>query len=62
MVEFRFNYLSCLEHVFQFLEKQQMDTFLLNKSQFFIDRPDETSDLLKYITGQTKDLILITGN
>ncbi|CAF2483758.1 unnamed protein product [Rotaria sp. Silwood2] len=39
-------------------EQRQMTTFLLNKTQFFVDRPNEFSLLLKYITGDHKDLKL----
>lgn len=36
-----------------------MNTFLLNKTQYYTDRPDEYSALLKYITGDHKDLVLM---
>lgn len=36
-----------------------MNTFLLNKTQYYIDRPDEYSALFKYITGDHKDFVLI---
>jgi hypothetical protein len=39
-----------------------MNTFLLNKTQYYIDRSDEYSTLFKYITGDYKDLMLIKGN
>lgn len=38
-----------------------MNTFLLNKTQYYIDRSDEYSALLKYITGDHKDFTLIKG-
>jgi hypothetical protein len=38
-----------------------MTTFLLNKTQLFVDRPDEFSILLKYITGDHKYLTVIDG-
>lgn len=36
-----------------------MKTFLLNKTQYYIDRSDEYATLFKYITGDHKDFILI---
>jgi hypothetical protein len=36
-----------------------MNVFLLNKIQYFIDRSHEYSMLLKYITGNHKDFMLI---
>lgn len=36
-----------------------MNTFLLNKTQYYIDRSDEYSALFKYITGDHKDFTLI---
>ena len=36
-----------------------MNTFLLNKTQYYIDRSDEYSTLFKYITGDHKDFMLI---
>jgi hypothetical protein len=39
-----------------------MKTFLLNKTQFYVDRPTEYSCLLKYITGDHKDFTLIEGS
>ena len=36
-----------------------MNTFLLNKTQYYIDRSDEHSTLFKYITGDQKDFLLI---
>ncbi|CAF0736436.1 unnamed protein product [Rotaria sordida] len=41
-------------------EQKQMNTFLLNKTQYFVDRPNEFSFLFKYITGDHKDLTLIS--
>jgi hypothetical protein len=38
-----------------------MNTFLLNKTQYYIDRSDEYSALFKYITGDHKDFTLIKG-
>jgi hypothetical protein len=38
-----------------------MATFLLNKTQFFVERPEEFSTLLKYVTGNHKDLISLKG-
>ncbi|CAF4697977.1 unnamed protein product, partial [Rotaria magnacalcarata] len=32
-------------------EQQQMNTFLLNKTQIFVDRPKEFASLLKYVAG-----------
>ena len=37
----------------------QMNIFLLNKTQFYIDRPDEYAALYKYITGDQTDPMLI---
>ncbi|CAF4588702.1 unnamed protein product [Rotaria sp. Silwood1] len=42
-------------------EQKQMTTFLLNKTQYFVDRPNEFSILFKYITGDHKDLKLISA-
>jgi len=36
-----------------------MNTFLLNKTQYYIDRSDEYLALFKYITGDHKDFTLI---
>jgi hypothetical protein len=36
-----------------------MNTFLLNKTQYYIDRPDQYLALFKYITGDHKDFTLI---
>ena len=36
-----------------------MNTFLLNKTQYYIDRSDEYSALFKYIIGDHKDFMLI---
>ncbi|CAF3689165.1 unnamed protein product [Adineta steineri] len=41
------------------IEEKEMNTFLLNKTQYYIDRSDEYSALFKYITGDHKDFILI---
>jgi hypothetical protein len=38
-----------------------MNTFLLNKTQYYIDRSDEYLALFKYITGDHKDFTLIKG-
>ena len=38
-----------------------MNTFLLNKTQYYIERSDEYLALLKYITGDHKDFTLIKG-
>jgi hypothetical protein len=38
-----------------------MATFLLNKTQLYVDRPDEFSVLFKYINGDHKDFTLIDG-
>ncbi|CAF4239056.1 unnamed protein product [Rotaria magnacalcarata] len=42
-------------------EQQQMNTFLLNKTQIFVDRPKEFASLLKYVAGDHKDFSLIDG-
>ncbi|CAF1487348.1 unnamed protein product [Adineta ricciae] len=42
-------------------DDKQMNTFLLNKTQFFVDRHEEFSILLKYVTGEQMDLNLLTG-
>ena len=34
-----------------------MNAFLLNKTHYYIDRPDEYATLLKYITGDHQDLV-----
>jgi hypothetical protein len=44
---------------FLFLEEKEMNTFLLNKTQYYIDRPDEYLALFKYITGDHKDFTLV---
>ena len=44
---------------FRFLEEKEISTFLLNKTQYYINRPDEYSALSKYITGDHKDFTLI---
>lgn len=36
-----------------------MKTFLLNKTQHYIERPDESAALFRYITGDHKDFTLI---
>jgi hypothetical protein len=36
-----------------------MKTFILNKTQYYIDRSDEYSTLFKYITDDHKDFMLI---
>jgi hypothetical protein len=36
-----------------------MNTFLLNKTQYYIDRSDEYLALFKYITGDHKDFTLM---
>ena len=36
-----------------------MNAFLLNKTQYYIDRSDEYSALLKYIAGDHKDFVLM---
>ncbi|CAF1350468.1 unnamed protein product [Rotaria sordida] len=41
------------------IEEKEMNTFLLNKTQYYIDRSDEYSTLFKYITGDHKDFMLI---
>jgi len=38
-----------------------MTKFLLNKTQLFVDRPDEFSVLFKYITGDHAYLTIIEG-
>ncbi|CAF0801098.1 unnamed protein product [Adineta steineri] len=40
-------------------EQKQMTTFLLNKTQFFVDRPEEFSALVKYVTGVHDDFTLL---
>lgn len=37
-----------------YLEEKEINTFLLNKTQHFIDRPIEYASLLKYVTGEYK--------
>lgn len=41
------------------LEEKEMNTFLLNKTQFYIDRSDEYTRVLNYVTGTHQDLVLI---
>lgn len=36
-----------------------MNTFLLNKTQYYIDRSDEHAMLFKYITGDHQDFMVI---
>ncbi|UJR29657.1 hypothetical protein I4U23_017205 [Adineta vaga] len=43
------------------IEDKQMNIFLLNKTQFYIDRSDEYQILMKFITDDQKDLTLING-
>jgi hypothetical protein len=38
-----------------------MTTFLLNKTQLYVDRFNEFAVLLRYITDDHEDLILIDG-
>lgn len=35
-----------------------MNTFLINKTQLYVERPDESSVLMKYITNNHQDLEL----
>ena len=36
-----------------------MNAFLLNKTQYYIDRSNEYSAVVKYVTGDHKDLVLM---
>ena len=44
-----------------FVEHQEMINFLLNKTQFFIECPNELAHLNRYITGDHEDFQLIEG-
>lgn len=48
-----------MEIRFPFLEEKEMNAFLLNKTQYYIDRSNEYSMLLKYITGDHEDFVLM---
>jgi hypothetical protein len=43
------------------LEHDQMINFLFNKTQCYVDRPQEFARLLKYISGDHRDLSLKDG-
>ena len=49
------------EEFFIFLDRKQMMTFLLNKTQFYVDRFAEFTTLTAYITGDHEDLVRIEG-